>query len=130
MVGLIYYTFQDGANGNDTYLFGRGSGQDIIYDYDKTAGNVDTILLNSDISPADVTFHKSDYDLVLSINDTSDTLTVSNWFGTNPVLTRLNVFSLATARYGMYILSIKCFYKELRKRYINWFFHSGYDPWR
>jgi len=33
---------QDGA-GNDTYLFGRGSGQDIIGDYDITAGNIDTI---------------------------------------------------------------------------------------
>ena len=45
----MYWTH---ANGNDTYLFGRGSGQDTIVDYDTTAGNLDTILLNSDISPA------------------------------------------------------------------------------
>ena len=80
-----------GETGNDTYIFGRGSGQDTISDHDTTAGNVDTILLNSDISPADITLRRGTLyndggfgypgdDLVLSINDTSDTITVRNWF--------------------------------------------------
>ena len=69
-----------GSNGNDTYLFGRGWGQDTIIDYDKTAGNLDTILLNNDVLPADVTIRRSGDNLVLSINDAPDTLTVNNWF--------------------------------------------------
>ena len=87
-----YNLVYGGGVGNDTYLFDRGSGQDTIFDHDKTVGNVDTILLNSDISPADVTLRRGTYvdwagsrwlgnDLVLSINGTSDTLTVSKWFG-------------------------------------------------
>jgi Ca2+-binding RTX toxin-like protein len=69
-----------GEVGNDTYLFGRGSGQDTIVDYDKTPGNLDTILLGNDVLPADVTLRRHGDDLVLSINDTSDTVTVSKWF--------------------------------------------------
>ncbi|NLD51105.1 MAG: calcium-binding protein, partial [Clostridiaceae bacterium] len=33
-----------GGYGNDTYIFNVGSGQDVIYDYDSTSGNVDTIV--------------------------------------------------------------------------------------
>ena len=68
------------SNGNDTYLFGRGSGQDTIIDYDKTAGNLDTILLNNDVLPTDVAISRDGDNLLLSINDTADTLTVNNWF--------------------------------------------------
>lgn len=69
-----------GEAGNDIYLFGRGSGQDIIYDYDKTPGNADIILINSDIKPADVSVRRDGEHLVLNINDTKDTLTISNFF--------------------------------------------------
>jgi Ca2+-binding RTX toxin-like protein len=77
----------DDNNGNDTYLFGRGSGQDIIYDRDATPGNIDTILLGSDILPSDVTIscgsidYSTDWhgDLILSIAGTTDTLTIYNW---------------------------------------------------
>ncbi len=68
------------SNGNDTFLFGRGSGQDTVTDYDATAGNLDTILLNDDVLPADVSIRRVDDNLVLSISGTDDTLTVSNWF--------------------------------------------------
>ena len=70
----------DGGTGNDTYVFGRGSGQDIVIDKDNTPGNVDTILLNADVTPGDVRIRHSNDDLVLSIDDTSDTLTVNHWF--------------------------------------------------
>ena len=69
-----------GSNGNDTYLFGRGSGQDTITDYDKTAGNLDAILLNNDVLPTDVAIRRDGDNLVLTINDAPDTLTVNNWF--------------------------------------------------
>jgi Ca2+-binding RTX toxin-like protein len=68
------------SNGNDTYLFGRGSGQDEIYDCDKIAGNQDIIRLDADITPDDVSLRRNGNDLVLSINDTPAVLTVKNWF--------------------------------------------------
>jgi Ca2+-binding RTX toxin-like protein len=68
-----------GGAGNDTYVFGRGSGQDTVVDHD-TANNLDTILLNPDVAPGDVSIHRYGYDLVLSIKSSPDRLTVSFWF--------------------------------------------------
>jgi Ca2+-binding RTX toxin-like protein len=79
--GQTYVTgISDTSNGNDIYLFGIGFGQDVIIDNDATPGNLDTILLNAEISTSDVMLRRSDDDLVLSINDTDDALTVKNWF--------------------------------------------------
>jgi len=72
--------YQDDNNGNDTYLFGCGSGQDTVYDHDKAAGNTDTILLANDLTPGDVSVRRVGDNLVLSIIGTTDTLTVTNWF--------------------------------------------------
>ncbi|MEW6740894.1 MAG: calcium-binding protein [Nitrospirota bacterium] len=69
-----------GGYGNDTYIFSRGSGQDTIIDRDESPGNIDTIILSSDITPSDIRLRQTGDDLVLSINGTNDTLTVSNWF--------------------------------------------------
>ncbi|MBU1052980.1 MAG: hypothetical protein KKC46_04020 [Proteobacteria bacterium] len=73
------YTY-NGANGDDTYLFGRGDGYDTVVDRDRTPGNIDTILLGSDIVPDDILIQHKKNDLVLTIKDTGDKLTVSNWF--------------------------------------------------
>lgn len=72
-----------GDNGNDTFIFGRGYGQDRIDIDSYNASNVDVILLGADISPADITLRRDlvneSWGLVLSINGTSDTLTISDW---------------------------------------------------
>ena len=69
-----------GGSGNDTYEFGSGFGQDTITDYDTTAGNVDTIVLGTDVLPSDVTLTAGDNDLFVSINGTDDSLKLSKWF--------------------------------------------------
>jgi Ca2+-binding RTX toxin-like protein len=69
-----------GEEGNDTYLFGRGDGQDTIFDDDKTSGNKDTILLKSKINPSDVTLRRDRVNLVLEIKGTKDKVTIGNWF--------------------------------------------------
>jgi len=79
LYGGTGYAWPD-ANGDDTYLFGRGSGRDMIIDQDKTAGNTDTILLGADIAPADVVLRRGGEDLTLSLIGTGDVLTVRNWF--------------------------------------------------
>ena len=75
-----YSRFENKANGNDTYLFGRGSGQDTVIDRDASAGNADTILMGTGVLPEDVIVRRNGEDLVLSIEGESDTLTVGNWF--------------------------------------------------
>ncbi|MDP1931405.1 MAG: calcium-binding protein, partial [Gammaproteobacteria bacterium] len=42
------------ANGNDTYLFGRGDGQDTVIDADITAGNTDTLRFKEGVAREDV----------------------------------------------------------------------------
>jgi Ca2+-binding RTX toxin-like protein len=75
----IWLTYEPpNTSGNDTYLFGRGAGQDVIRDFDITAGNVDTIRLAADVLPEDVTLRLAN-GLILSINGTTDTLTVDSW---------------------------------------------------
>jgi Ca2+-binding RTX toxin-like protein len=70
----------DGGYGNDIYLFGRGSGQDTVSSYDPTAGKVDAVQFTTDVLPGDVSLSRSGNNLVLSINGTSDWLTVNNYF--------------------------------------------------
>ena len=76
------------ANGNDTYLFGRGYGQDMILDRDASFANADTILLDENIQPGDLilcreigtyTWNTAD-NLALSITGTTDKMIVANWF--------------------------------------------------
>ncbi|WP_445324192.1 calcium-binding protein [Paenibacillus sp. FSL R7-0297] len=78
--GDPYDTSYTRANGNDTYLFGRGYGQDTIVDYDGTAGNTDVIQFAADVKPGDITVRRSGSSLELLINGTSDKLTVANYF--------------------------------------------------
>jgi len=75
-------TLQGGA-GADTYIFNVGSGQDTIINYDDDARgtNVDKIQLGEGITPNDITLSReSNDDLVIKINDTSDSLRVSGYF--------------------------------------------------
>ena len=71
-----------GGNGADTYLFGRGSGSDTIYnqDHDAVGVQADTILLGSGIGMGDVALRRYDSDLYLYINGTRDQLRVRHYF--------------------------------------------------
>lgn len=70
----------EGGTGNDVYVFGRGYGADGVSEYDFTTGNVDAIQLAGDVLPADVTLLREGLHLALSINGTTDKLTMYNWF--------------------------------------------------
>ncbi|MGH8624469.1 MAG: calcium-binding protein, partial [Gammaproteobacteria bacterium] len=77
--GESYYGYAI-SNGNDTYLFGRGSGQDVIFDNDLTAGNRDTVQMAPDVLPSDVRLTRDYQNLYLSIDGTTDSLTLQSWF--------------------------------------------------
>ena len=89
----------DGGVGNDTYLFGRGAGQDIVYDYDTTVGNLDKIQIAADVLPSDVTVSKNGVNLYLSISNpdgTTDKLTLANWYSGDAYKVEQVVFSDGT----------------------------------
>lgn len=73
--------YLQGGTGNDVYLFNPGSGRDGICDMDSTPGNLDTVRFGAGIAPGDITFARHGYDLVLSINGSTDQLTLENWGG-------------------------------------------------
>lgn len=69
-----------GGLGSDTYVWGRGSGQDIIVNFDAGKPSGDTVQLGADIAEADLGMSRQGNDLILSVNGTSDQLTVANYF--------------------------------------------------
>jgi Ca2+-binding RTX toxin-like protein len=70
----------DGGVGNDTFIFAKGDGQDTINENDATAGNLDTIQFAAGIAVADVLVSVSGNNLILSINGSTDKITVTNFF--------------------------------------------------
>ncbi|MBU2590868.1 MAG: hypothetical protein KKC21_02470, partial [Nitrospinae bacterium] len=69
-----------GGYGDDTYKFGIGSGNDTIYDYDKTKGNLDTVEFGAGITKNDLELVKEGNHLRITINGTENTLLIDNWF--------------------------------------------------
>jgi Ca2+-binding RTX toxin-like protein len=84
----------DGGAGNDTlagegsddvYLFGIGSGNDLVAEYwGESWGGTDTIQMAAGITPDDVTISRGNggQDYVININGATDTLTIM--YGANP----------------------------------------------
>ncbi len=70
----------NGGSGNDVYLFGKGSGKDVISAHDSTVGKLDAIVFAADVLASDVVVQKEGDHLVLSLKGSSDSLRVSNYF--------------------------------------------------
>jgi Ca2+-binding RTX toxin-like protein len=88
-----------GDAGSDTYLFGRGSGQDTIQSYDWTSGKMDVVQLAADVAVADLTVKRSNNgsgeDLILGIAGTTDTMTVSGFFGASSTYYKIEAVRFA-----------------------------------
>ena len=72
-----------GDTGNDAYLFGRGDGRDLLFDYDVAAGNTDHIDFAADIGPDDIEATRDAVypgNLVLTIRGSADSITIANQF--------------------------------------------------
>jgi Ca2+-binding RTX toxin-like protein len=67
----------NGGSGNDTFLFGRGDGQDLVRD---NSGNADKILYDAGITPLDLVISRQVNDLRIAIHGSSDRITVQNWY--------------------------------------------------
>ena len=67
-----------GLGGNDTYLYGRGGGQDTVID---NAGTADSVLFGATINPLDLVLSRQANDLRLAIHGSTDQVTIQNWYG-------------------------------------------------
>ncbi|MEX8195416.1 calcium-binding protein, partial [Comamonas guangdongensis] len=73
-----------GGLGNDTYLFGKGDGQDTISsDYDTSAGKLNVLQFKAGVAPADIVATRSDRALILAIAGTTDQVKIDYFFEAN-----------------------------------------------
>ncbi|WP_281173396.1 calcium-binding protein [Xenophilus azovorans] len=80
LIGEAGNDYLDGGAGSDTYRFDRGWGQDTVYAYDTGAGRVEVIEFGADIAPEDIVAWRSGESLVLTVKDSTDKITVTNYF--------------------------------------------------
>jgi len=75
--------YLQGSSGSDTYVFGRGDGSDTIQNYaaDYTTA-ADILQFGASIN--DTTVIKENNDLRISINETTDSLLIWDWFSGSP----------------------------------------------
>jgi Ca2+-binding RTX toxin-like protein len=88
----------------DTYDFGRGTGEVTIIDFDVTQSNtfreLDTIRIGADVLPEDLTISRvNGDDLVLSIQGTTDQLTIQSFFKTVTVTPPFSFSGYSVAAY-------------------------------
>ncbi len=69
----------DGGEGSDLYLFRIGDGQDVIQDSGSVEGT-DRLAFGEGIDESMVDISRAGDDLVVSLRDTADSITVSNYF--------------------------------------------------
>ncbi len=74
--------YLQGDDGADIYLFGLGSGQDRIYNYDSDALGVqaDTVQLGEGITAEMVSARRLNTDLILTVRGTTDQLVIQSYF--------------------------------------------------
>jgi hypothetical protein len=80
MSGTVSNDSLIGGAGNDTYVFSRGTGQDIIIDTDTTAGNTDVISVGAGVTNDQLWFRHVVNDLEISIIGTTDKDVIQNWY--------------------------------------------------
>ncbi len=78
----------DGGPGADTYVFGRGDGQDTVFTFPD--GQQDRLSLGSGIGMTDVQVQMQGSDLLLALQGSSDSVRIANYFNLAP-LDRLNI---------------------------------------
>ncbi len=70
----------NGGEGADTFLFGVGSGQDIVADATQS-GALDTVQVAAELTPEDLGVFQRGEDVVLSLTGTADELILENFYG-------------------------------------------------
>ena len=69
-----------GGEGSDTYIFNTGYGQDVIYEYDSSSNDLDSIHFGKNIKADDLELSRDGHNLVISVENSNDKLIVNDWF--------------------------------------------------
>ncbi|WP_167383018.1 calcium-binding protein [Pasteurella oralis] len=69
-----------GHYGDDTYLFSRGHGHDVIEEYSSNSSDIDVIRFVDINNPEKLWFSRKDNHLLITNLDTTDTVTVNYWY--------------------------------------------------
>ena len=70
----------NGGSGSDTYVFGKGFGQDTVYNYDLSTGRKDIIRFTDGITADMLNFTRWGDDLLIKAKDGSGQVTVQHYF--------------------------------------------------
>ncbi|MDC8757866.1 calcium-binding protein [Janthinobacterium fluminis] len=73
------YDALEGSAGNDTYVWRKGDGNDLVWDQDATANNLDVLRL-ANVGAQDVRYARSGNDLLVTVISTNETITVHNQY--------------------------------------------------
>jgi hypothetical protein len=96
-VGRVIIRARDSSgNRRVDYLFGRGAGQDAIYDNDSTAGVQDLVKFGADVAEDQLWFRQVGTSLEVTIIGTGDKITVTNWYSN--ASWRMEVFEVANGK--------------------------------
>lgn len=81
LYGSAYSQWKFASDGNDTYLFGIGSGCDTIFNAAVTSTDTtDTVAFGDGITVADLELVRIDNALAITVRGTSDQLKIHGWF--------------------------------------------------
>ena len=69
--------------GADTFLWGRGEGNDVVIERDRSSSAMDVIRFKTGVGPTDVSMERSGNDLILRVTGSTDTLTIRDQFSTD-----------------------------------------------
>jgi Ca2+-binding RTX toxin-like protein len=69
-----------GGEGSTTYLWGRGDGHDTLVSERSLNNAVDVLSMRGNATAADVSFSRSDLDVVITIDATGDTFTIKQFY--------------------------------------------------
>ncbi|WP_457642393.1 calcium-binding protein [Persephonella sp.] len=72
--------YLEGGEGSDTYIFNLGDGQDTIWDQNWSGTDVNVIKFGKGISKDNIKFTKEGEDLIIKLEDTTDSIRISGWF--------------------------------------------------
>ncbi|WP_058949016.1 calcium-binding protein [Acinetobacter bouvetii] len=85
LIGGTGSDYLEGGSQGDTYIFSKGHGQDIVYDYSGGAAGDDTIKF-TDVKFEEVKFIKEGADLKLFGYSEGDSITIKDFFKTNSAI--------------------------------------------
>src|SRR5690606_34815031 len=79
LIGGGATTWGSTSSGSDTYVFARGYGHDTVQEYGRP-DEIDTLRVTGGLTAADVTLSQRDENLVVTIRDTEESVTIEGFF--------------------------------------------------